>query len=439
MLMSDETTSRERLLIRGVGRWSLLGLLINLTLGAGVLGLPSKAFALVGLHSFTALAAAALAAAAIALCFAELGSRFTATGGPYLYVREAFGGTLGFAAGWLTWVTRPLSAATLLNLLIVYAAGFFPAASTEPWRTVIIVVLVTALTGVVLSGVRPSAWLSNVLAVGKFALLAGVAALGLAYLGEGVLPEPTPAAPKAFMEAVLLMAFAFIGFESVSIVAGEVKEPRRSYPFAILLGVTLIAALYGSLLLACVMLVPDLAASERPIADLARAAGGEGAYLAVLAGAPFVLLGSIGVTCMLSPRMMFALAERGEAPSPLAAIHPRFRTPHWAVLLSGAVILLTTLFNDFLTALTFTALTRILLYIGSCAALLRLRATRPGEPAPFRVPGGPVIPLLAIAACAAITVWGGWKALPQLALIILGGYVLLGLTRLGQRLTRRKA
>lgn len=194
--MTEASASREALLIRAVGRWSLLGLLLNLTLGAGVLGLPSKAFALVGLHSFSALAAAAMAAAAIALCFAELGSRFTATGGPYLYVREAFGDTLGFAAGWLTWVTRPLSAATLLNLLVIYAAGFFPAAAAEPWRSIIIVVLVTALTGVVLSGVRQSAWLSNVLAVGKFGLLAGVAALGLVHLGEGALPAPTPPRPR---------------------------------------------------------------------------------------------------------------------------------------------------------------------------------------------------------------------------------------------------
>lgn len=241
------------------------------------------------------------------------------------------------------------------------------------------------------------------------------------------------------MEAMLLMVFAFMGFESISVVAGEAKDPRRSYPFAILLGVAMITALYGALLLACAMLVPDLAASERPVADLARVAGGEVAYLAVLAGAPFVLLGSIGVTCMLSPRLLFALAERGQAPSPLAAIHPRFRTPHWSVLLSGVVVLLTTLFNDFLTVLTFTALTRILLYIGGCAALLRLRKTRPDEPAPFRVPGGPVIPLLSIAACLAITVLGGWKALPQLALIIAAGYALLGLTKAGQWLARRRA
>ncbi len=259
--MTDEVSSRERLLIRGVGRWSLLGLLINLTLGAGVLGLPSKAFALIGVQSFLALGLAAVSVALIALCFAELGSRFTATGGPYLYVREAFGDTLGFAAGWLTWVTRPLSVATLLNLLIVYVAGFFPAAATEPWRSLIIAVLVAALTGVVLSGVRQSAWLSNVLAVVKFALLAGVALLGLLYLGGGALPAAGPVEPKSFMETLLLLVFAFIGFESVSVVAGEVKDPRRSYPFAILLGVSLIAALYAALLLGCVLLLPDLAAS----------------------------------------------------------------------------------------------------------------------------------------------------------------------------------
>ena len=345
----------------------------------------------------------------------------------------------GFAAGWLAWVTRPLSAATLLNLLIVYAAGFFPAAATEPWRSVIIVGLVTALTGVVLSGVRQSAWLSNVLAIGKFGLLAGVAVLGLLFLGQGVLPAPTPAAPKAFMETAAAAGLRLhrlrerLGGRR----RGEGPPPQLSLRHPARRGHDR-RALRAPCCSPAPCWSPTSLPRERPVADLARVAGGDGAYLAVLAGAPFVLLGSIGVTCMLSPRLLFALAERGQAPSPLAAIHPRFRTPHWSVLLSGAVVLLATLFNDFLTALTFTTLTRVLLYVGGCAALLRLRKTRPDEPVPFRVPGGPVIPLLAIAASLAIIVFGGWKALPQLALIILAGYVLLGLTKLGQRLSRSK-
>jgi amino acid transporter len=433
-----DVASREALLIRGVGRWSLLALLINLVLGAGVLGLPSKAFAQAGLHAFTALAAAGAVAAAIALCFAELGSRFTATGGPYLYVREAFGDALGFGAGWLTWVTRPLSAATLLNLLVVYVAGFFPAAAVEPWRSLILTAIITALTAITLSGVRQSAWLSNTLAILKFGLLGGVALLGLFHLGAGAWPAHTPAAPRAFMETVLLLTFAFVGFESVSVVAGEVKDPRRAYPFAILLGIALIAALYAGLLLACTLLVPDLAASQRPIADLAFAAGGEGARTAVLAGAPIVLLGSVGVTFILMPRLLFAIAERGQAPSPLAAVHPVFRTPHWSILFSGAVVLAVTLLNDFVTALTFTTLTRVLLYIGGCAALIRFRLAGRDEAVGFKVPAGVFVASIAIAASLAISVLGGWKSLPQLALIVAGGYGLLGLTRAGQWIASRR-
>ena len=434
--MSEAPASRDDLLVRGVGRWSLVALLVNLVIGAGVLGLPSKAFAQIGVNSFYALGAAGLLMAAIALCFAELGGRFTGTGGPYLYVRDAFGETAGYAAGWLTWVTRPLSAATLLNLLIAYLAGFIPEAGTEPWRSLIILGLVGGLTAIIVAGIRQSAWFSNALAIGKLILLIGVALAGLAFIGQGTLPAPIAVAPGRFMETVLLLFFAFVGFESICIVAGEVKDPKRSYPFAILAGMALITAIYGALIFACIMLLPDLAASERPVADLAQRIGGVAGYRVVGWGALIVLLSSVTATFILAPRILMSAAERGQAPALLGAVHPRWRTPHWAIIATAAVTLVVTVFNDFITALTFTTLTRLLIHMACCAAVLRLRQRDGAESGGFVVPGGPAIPVLAVLAAGGLIVFGAWKSLPQLAAIIAAGFVLLWLTQLWERRKR---
>lgn len=432
-MSADAGPHRRPALARGMGRWDLTALIVNLVIGAGVLGLPSKAYAAVGLWSFAALGAAALLAALLVLCFAELGSRFDETGGPYLYVRSAFGELPGFAVGWLAFVTRPLSAATLLNLLITYGAGYWPLLAEEPWRTLVLVGIVASLTAVALIGVRQSAWTNNLLTLAKAGVLLAVAVPGLVIGLALPMPAAAPAQPEAFTGTVLLLIFAFVGFESVSIVAGEVREPRRSFPFAVLVGMGFITGLYATLLFVCVKLLPGLAGSERPIADAARAMGGDVAYQAVIAGAVPVLLGSVSATILLMPRMLFAMAEQGQAPRELAAVHPRWRTPWIAILLSGVVVLATTLLNDFLTALVFSTMTRILIYIACAAALLKLRAKPDAPQAAFHLPLGQAVASLSIAGCVVVLVVGGWAALPQLGAVVLLGFALLAATRLVER------
>ena len=114
-------------IVRGIGRWDLVALMVNISIGSGILGLPAKLFALTGVYSVFALVLCAALIAIIAICFAEVGSRFTHTGGPYLFTRTAFGATPGFIVGWLYWVSRVLTFATICNLLVVYLARVSPA------------------------------------------------------------------------------------------------------------------------------------------------------------------------------------------------------------------------------------------------------------------------------------------------------------------------
>src|SRR5262249_54305369 len=141
-------------LVRAIRRWDLVAVAINGIIGAGIFGLPSKVFTLIGSYSLFAFVACALVVALIVLCFAEVGSRFDATGGPYLYTRAAFGSLVGFEVGWLVWLARLTAFAANLNLFVDYLAFFLPSVAAGNWRNLIIITVVLSLAFVNIIGVR---------------------------------------------------------------------------------------------------------------------------------------------------------------------------------------------------------------------------------------------------------------------------------------------
>jgi len=141
-------------LVRSLRKWDLVALVINSVVGAGIFGLPSQVFALAGTYSLAAYAAAALAIGLIVICFAEVSSRFGATGGPYLYTRVAFGPLIGFQVGWLMWIARVTGFASLINLFVTYLALFVPGTGTGAPRTLIIAFIVAILSSINIVGVR---------------------------------------------------------------------------------------------------------------------------------------------------------------------------------------------------------------------------------------------------------------------------------------------
>src|SRR3982750_334411 len=152
---------------RVIQRWDLVAITINGIIGAGIFGLPSKVYSLIGTYSLIAFVACALVVALIILCFAEVGSRFENTGGPYLYAREAFGPAVGFEIGWLMWLARLTAFAANCNLMVNYLAYFWSPATSSFWKPTIIVAVVITLTFVNLLGVRQAAIVGNAFTVGK--------------------------------------------------------------------------------------------------------------------------------------------------------------------------------------------------------------------------------------------------------------------------------
>jgi amino acid transporter len=414
----------ERSLVRGVSRWQVVALIFNTILGAGILGLPSKAYAAAGIYSLLALALALLLVVGVALCLSELASRYETTGGPYIYVQQAFGERPAFLAGWLIYASRVFTAATHLSLLLTYSYALFPGLELPLWSSIAAVVLVIAFTGLTLRGAKQAAVANGFFGAVKVGGLAAIALLGLAAIDVNVFPVTGAIEADSFSGVILLFMFAMMGFESATIVAGEIKNPQRNLPFGILVGISGAAALYAALMVASIALVPNLAETERPIAEIAKALFGRGGEMFAAGGAVLMLLGSLAAGFFLAPRLLFALGSTSYLPRVMGAVHPRWRTPHVAILATGAIVIALALSGDFLTVLSIATSTRMLVYAACCAALLKLRRRDADRRPSFVVPGGPVIPILAAVLSILVLVQGAWAELPALAGIGLLGLLL---------------
>ncbi len=401
-------------LLRGVGRWSLVALFINVTIGAGIFGLPSKVYALVGPYSLLTYLICAALIGLIVMCFAEVGSRFTETGGSYLYVHAAFGAGAGFVTGWLMWLRTLFAFAALSNLFVVYLGHFWPAA--EEWRVAVIAGVLMLLNAPNLRGVRETARFSNLLTVGKLAALAlFVLAGAFVARSSSVTLGPLPT-QQAFATAALLLIFAFQGFERVLVVTGEVRDSRRNIPFALFTAIGVVTVLYVAIQLICILSLPDLARSERPLVDASRrllgGAGASGIAIAALVS----ILGALTITVLAGPRVLFAMSEQGQLPRVLSAVHPRFRTPHVAILVTACLMLVVSLASTFLSALTIASLIIVLVYAATCAALPVLRRKHPDRDGGFRVPAGVPVALVSVALCLWLMTGSSWRELRDVAI-----------------------
>jgi APA family basic amino acid/polyamine antiporter len=383
-------------LLRGITRGHLLALVINCVVGSGVLGLPSVLYAKLGIYVLPAWGAAALVVAAITLCFAEVGSRFPATGGAYLYAREAFGPTVGFLTGWLSMLTRILAFATVCNLLVVHVAAFRPAVGQGVGRALLVCAVAGVWSVVLAVGVRQTAWVGSALTAVKVMVLLGVGLI-CALWGGGLGQVPTAPVPgtDALLDAALMMMFAFAGFEAAAVPGGEMKDPARDLPRALLMGLLLVTGLYVLVQYAAIATLPDLAAQERPVSAMAARVLGPGAGELVDAGAIVMLSGTMLTQLLSTSRLLFAFGADGELPAWLGAVQPATRTPVRAIVVTGLAAAGATLASDFVSALTITVTTRVLTYAVVAIALIVLRRRPNAPPAAFLVPMGPAVAVLA--------------------------------------------
>ncbi|WP_430426179.1 APC family permease [Phenylobacterium sp.] len=405
-------------------------MVLNAMIGAGMLAAPAKVYALAGGWSFVVLAAAALALTPLILCFADLSSRFSGTGGPYLYARAGLPALPAFAVGWLMWFSQAMSVATLSSLFVTYLAGFVPALETGLPRYLTIAALGVALTGIVLVGIRQSARASNVLIVLKVGFVIAFAAAGVWFVqGQRLaIDQPLPTAIP-FAQAMLIYLFAYSGFERGSVVAGEAQDPQRDVPAALIGGVLAVTFAYAAVLLVCMGVLDQPAANDRPLAEVGRQLFGPAGAIAVSAGAVAVIVGTILVITISMPRMLLALSEQDQLPQWLGAVHPRWRTPHVAIIISSVLGFGFAMMSDLLTALTIATAARLTGYVLCCISLWRMSG-RPDAPQPrFSLPFRGPIALFTAVLFTGVLALGATKELPPLAAVLAVGLVLWALSR----------
>ncbi|HET6973246.1 MAG TPA: amino acid permease [Pyrinomonadaceae bacterium] len=383
-------------LVRGIRRWDLVAITINGIIGAGIFGLPSNVYKLIGTYSLIAFVACALVVALIILCFAEVSSRFDETGGPYLYAREAFQPAVAFGVGWLIWLARMTAFAANCNLLINYVSYFWLPATTPLWRASIIVLIVIALAAINLLGIRQAAIVSNAFTVGKLVPIIIFIAAGLFFLNPQAFefgPSPTTA---DFSKSVLLLVYAFTGFEMATIPAGEVRDPQKSLPRALLIAILVVAILYIMIQVVCVGTLPGLAQSTKPLADAGSQFLGAAGGAIISAGAIISITGNLNILLLSGSRLPFAMAEQKQLPAFVGSIHRKFFTPYVSILITAGLMLFLTLKSSFVAALTISTIARLVTYAATCLALPVFRARRNAPAAMFRLPGGTVVAILSL-------------------------------------------
>src|SRR6516164_2292027 len=381
-------------LVRAIGRWSMVALAVNSIVGSGIFGLPAPVAGFVGRASPYAVLLAGAGMAVIVACYAEVASQFTESGGTYLYLRRAFGRLVGVQVAWLSNLSRLTAVAAGVNLLVTYLAEFWPRATQPAPRLAIITAFVGGLAAVNYRGVGAGTLMSNVSAVAKLAALALVCVAGVAWLTmhASAAAAPVPASANSWLNAMLLLLFAYGGFEAA-------LNPRHDVAFALLTTLVIVTVLYTVLQWVVVGLLPDPAHSQRPLADAARVMLGQAGAALVAACALLSVYGYVSANMLTTPRGIFAPAQNGDYPALLGAVHPRWRTPYVAIAVFAVLLWAFSQFASFSWNVTLSAVSRIVYYAGICAAVPVLRRTQPVAAA-FRVPGGLTLPILGVAICA---------------------------------------
>ncbi len=424
---------------RVVGRWEILALALNDVIGSGVYLLPMAAAALLGPWSLAAVGVAGLAVLLLVLCFAEASSRFDAPGSAYLYARTAFGPLVGFEVGWMTWVARVSSVASLSVGFAQALSYLVPGAHAGIGRALAIALPVLALTAINVVGVKSGVRASVFLVIVKVLPLLVFVGAGAWFVSSARIAGQAATAPGGLGHnlgpAALLLLFAYAGFENTPAAAGEFLDPKRDVPFALIAEIAIVTVLYLAVQWVALGTLPHLADSQTPLADAAQTFLGSWGGWLLTVGAMLSILGTNSNTILAGPRYLFALAEDGFGPPALgralARVHPRYRTPAVAILAQTVIALPLALSGTFIGLAALSVVARLATYLGTAAAVPVLRRKMPASAETLRLPGGPAIPLAACLLSIGLAASAGLENLLAAAAALVVGAVLFALGRRG--------
>jgi len=365
-------SQRDTGLVRTVGPWALAASIVNTVVGAGIFAVPAALAACVGPYAPLAFLVCAVAVGAVAICFAEGGSRVPTSGGAYGYIEAAFGPLVGYVAGTLLWISDALACGGIAAALADVGVSVLPPSFKGPVHAAIIVGVVGGIALVNIGGARRGARFVNAATLLKLVPLAIFLVVGAGAIHRANYAQTVAPSTGGLGRAVILALFAFTGMETPLGASGEVTEPSRTIPRALAMAMVLVTALYiGIQIVAQGISGSSLAHSDAPLAD-AMGQLSPSLRVLMLAGAAFSMFGWIGSDMLGTPRMVFALARDGLLPRPLGRVHARTHAPHVAILFYAALTTVFALTGTFAELAVLSTLAVAAVYIAGCAAAWRL-------------------------------------------------------------------
>jgi amino acid transporter len=395
-----DKANKDKGLKRVVGVFGLSLNIVNITIGAGIFALPAIIGIELGAFSVYAYIFCGIMMAAIMLCYAEIGSRITTTGGSYAYVSAAFGDLAGFIVSWLAifgWSI--LGSAALMNIIADSLAVISPAFS-NPWiRGIFFFVLLSFLVITNIRGAKQGVTLIKWITIIKLLPLFGIIIFGFSMINpENLHWEHLPSI-STFGNTALILFFAFAGFETALGASGEIKNPQRTIPWGILIGGGTVIIIY--LLLQIVtqgILGPRmLSVKDAPLAAVAQSIVGIVGSTILLVAAAISSFGTVSTDVLNTPRVLYAGANDGLFPKFLGEIHSKYATPYWSIICFAGLIFIFSISGGFRQLAILASAAILLIYLLVIIATIKMRSKKQeATEKTFKVPGGLIIPCIGI-------------------------------------------
>ena len=425
------TNDKGAQLRRDIGFFGAAFLVLNAMIGAGIFALPGKVAVSAGLLSPWLFLAVGIVFLAVVLTFAELASYFRDSGGPVLYASYAFGPLAGFGTGWVLFLSRMTAFAANANVMAIYLGSLFPWFGDGIGRAAVISIVTLGLTYANILGVRDGVRTMGFFTVLKVLPLILLVLLGLQHVTTGTLIPSASAIIDDLGGTTLLLVYAYVGFETMAVTAGETTEPRRTLPRALIRTVIGTGILYFLIVLVFISVIPADTYADATLVDVGRTLAGTAGAIAITLAAVFSIGGNLAGTMIAAPRLIFALAENRLLPAWFGNIHARYATPDHSILVMGGLAMVMALTGSFVELAVASSLSRMLSYILCIASLpiIRNRASDAMKARAYRIRGGYLVPLIGLAICLWLTAQATAENWRTVGILLAIGFVLYAVER----------
>ena len=373
---------------------------VNISIASGIFLLPAIIAGILGNMSIVAYILCGIMFLLVALCYSEVGSRITDSGGAYIYIEKAFGHYAGFMANTFCWLgTGVFVSAALINGIADMLSVAFPIFTIPVYRALFFLAVFGFCCYINILGVKQGMTLIKFITVVKLLPLVLLIAVGLFSLKAGNLAMGNFPSIEKLGAASLILFFAFAGGENALNISGEMKNPSRTGPFGLLIGVVCIVLFYCLIQLVAqgVLGASLINHKEAPLAAVAFALFGTMGASLLIGCAVVSIFGSFNSLILLFPRVIYAGAKGGNLPEFLSKVHPKYATPYWAIIFLSVIAFIVAVSGGFKQLVVIATLSMLLLHLGVVFALIKFRLKKDETlPARFIVPGGLLIPIVAI-------------------------------------------